>query len=314
METLRQLPDQTEPRPAAVGFGNFDGVHVGHQALLGQLRAAADRMGGPVTVVTFDPHPLQVLRPQAAPPAIDTLEGRLRALQACGVDRALVLPFDLALAARPAEWFAREVLFQTLGARVLLTGPDTRFGRAGQGDVALLKAIGEEMGRQVAVFPGVMVRGGIVSSSRVRAAVQRGDVADAAELLGRPFCLRGAVVEGDKRGRTLGFPTANLAASGQVQPAPGVYACVLEVDGQLLDAVTNAGRRPTFANAGPQIEAHVLDWHGDLYGRQVHLHFVSRVRDERKFASPGALIEQIQRDVAEARRVLTAWRSEARVP
>lgn len=315
VNVLDRLPDTPELTPAAVCFGNFDGVHVGHQTLLAEVRTAADRLGGPACAVTFDPHPLTLLRPEAAPPAVDTLAGRLRGLQACGIDRALVLRFDAELAAKPAEWFARDVLCRALGARWLVAGNDVRFGHGGQGNLALLQAIAGEFGAVVQTCPPLFHAGQVVSSSRVRAAVAAGRVEEAAVLLGRPFCLRGTVVQGDQRGRQLGFPTANVAAPSQVRPAAGVYACLFEGDdGVLHDAVANAGMRPTFAGDRWQVEAHLLEWQGDLYGRPAHLHLVARLRDEQRFAGLDALIAQIRHDIAAARLALRRWRDEGSAP
>lgn len=314
MEVLTHLPEQPELRPAAVTFGNFDGVHVGHAALLSLLRQAADRLRGPCTVVTFDPHPLHALRPGTAPPAVDTLGGRLRELQSRGIDRVVVLRFDADLAGRSATWFARDALCDSLGGRAFVVGPDARFGHGGQGDAALLAREAAMLGGTVEVFGGVDQGAGPVSSSRVRAAVSEGDVAEASSLLGRPFCLRGTVVHGDAVGRTIGFATANLAAPEQVQPADGVYATFVQFAGQWHDAVTHVGARPTFEGARRQIEAHILDWQGDIYEQNLDVHFVARLRGVQRFADVRALQAQIRCDVEGARQALDAWRGEARAP
>jgi len=302
VEVRTDLTAPPPARPAAVAFGTFDGVHLGHQALLAALRAGADGLGGPATVLTFEPHPLAVLRPEQAPPAVDPLATRLELLAACGMDIAVVLPFDRALAERAPDWFGREVLLGHLGARLLVTGRDTRFGCGGAGDVALLQTYASEVGAQVAIHPGVQMGGERVSSSRVRAAVAAGDVAAASALLGRPFCLRGSVVRGDGRGRQLGFATANVAAPDQVQPGHGVYVCLVDTGEGPRAAVTNVGMRPTFAGSARQVEAHVLDFAGDLYDRPLALHFLARLRDEQRFAGLDALVAQIARDVAATRR------------
>lgn len=314
------LPDPSPTRPAAVAFGNFDGVHVGHQALLADVRRAADRLGGPATVVTFDPHPLAILRPEGAPPAVDTLATRLDLLRGLAMDRVIVLTFDRDLAARSADWFARDVLVQRLHARHVSAGPDVRFGHGGLGRLDLLQRVLAEVGGTVEPFAGVWLDGQVVSSSRVRRCVTEGDMPLAERLLGRPFCLRGAVIHGDARGRSIGFPTANLqlpgsaGQPGQVLPAIGVYACVLRVEGQALPAVMNLGMRPTFDGTEMRIEAHVLDWQGDLYGRHVELDVLERLRGEQKFAGIEQLMTQITRDVEQARQVIARWRGEGRAP
>lgn len=312
MEILYTLPDQSiaaqpgdRSRRGAVTFGNFDGVHLGHRALLGIVRQAAERTGGPATVVTFDPHPLRLLRPDRAPRAVDTLDGRLERLAEVGVDRVLVLHFDLALAAQSAEWFAQSVLLDGLGAAEIVIGPDTRFGHLGRGDLALLQALAAPRG--VTVTPcGALTWGGEpVSSSRVRHEVAAGRVDEADVLLGRPWSLDGGVVHGDERGRTIGFPTANLQAPDQIQPAAGVYACRARLaDGRVLGAVTNCGVRPTFGHDAWRVEAHLFDFAGDLYDQRLRLEFLQRLRGEQRFASAAELIAQIRQDAQEARAIL----------
>jgi riboflavin kinase/FMN adenylyltransferase len=293
--------------PSAVAFGNFDGVHLGHRALLGAVRRAADRLGGPACVVTFDPHPLQLLRPQAAPLAVDSLQGRLDQFADCGVDVAVVLAFDATLAAQPPEWFAQTALFGALAARAVVVGPDTRYGQGGRGDLQLLQRYGHAVGAQVEVCPPALHEGQVVSSTRVRAAIAGGDVALARALLGRTWSLHGPIVHGDHRGRALGFPTANLESPLQQQPAAGVYATRLELPGgRSFAAVTHCGTRPTFAGVRWQVESHLPGFDGDLYGQTVRLQFVQRLRGELRFEGPDALRAQIGRDIAAARAALEA--------
>ena len=303
MHVLEGLP-ASELQRGGVAFGNFDGVHLGHRSLIASLQEASDGLPGGTTVVTFDPHPLRLLRPERAPAAIDTLSGRLLWLERCGVDRVVVLRFDADLMARSAEWFAAEVLFGRLHAGVLFAGYDSRFGHGGRGDLALLRATAAEVGAEVRDIVAVEHGGEVVSSSRVRKLISAGEIEQAGVLLARPFCLRGEVIAGDARGRTIGFPTANIATVGQVQPSAGVYASRLEVDGQLLDAVCNVGTRPTVSGDSWRVEAHVLDFRGDLYDRTVALHFVARLREERRFDGLDALKDQIGRDCEHARQHL----------
>lgn len=300
--TLESLPDPAPPVAAA--FGNFDGVHLGHRELLATVVAAARTCGGPAAVVTFDPHPLAVLRPDRAPAALDGVAQRLVLLADCGIDWTLVLPFDAALAARSPQWFVRQLLCGRLGVRAVVAGPGVRFGHGGAGDLRLLQEELHRVHGLVHPCAGVEVGGVAVSSTRIREAVAAGDVASATLLLGRPFALRGRVVEGDRRGRTLGFPTANLDVTRQVIPAHGVYAGWFESGGVRHAAVANVGVRPTFGASERRIEAHVLDFAGDLYGASVALHFVDRLRGELRFDGIDALRGQIARDTAAARAVL----------
>ena len=285
--------------PGAITFGNFDGVHLGHRALVRRLRALAAMAGGPATIVTFEPHPLRVLRPDVAPPALDSLPSRLRRLDEAGADAVIVLPFDEAMSRQPPRWFANTVLLPR--ARTILIGYDARFGHRGAGDVSLLRRHAADRGASVELFEAVKARGGVVSSSRIRALLEAGHVDAAAALLGRPFSLRADVVAGDRLGRTIGFPTANLGATDQVRPAAGVYAGTLVVGHDRLPAVCNLGTRPTVAGSAWRAEAHVLDFDGDLYGREVGLELFARIRGEQRFNGLDALRAQIARDCEQAR-------------
>lgn len=305
MDVLHELPRHRMPR-SAVAFGNFDGVHLGHRALIATLQSAPAAPPGGVTVVTFDPHPLALLRPERAPASVDTLAGRLLWLARMGVQRTVVLRFDAALRRRSATWFAREVIFGRLNAAICTAGPDSRFGEGGQGDLALLAREGAGFGARVLPCPPAMFEGTVVSSSRVRKAVAAGQIPLAEALLGRPFCLRGPVVHGDGLGAKLGFATANLAAAGQVLPPSGVYAGWLETPEGTFDAVANIGHRPTVGGREVRVEAHALDWQGDLYGRQVSLHLIVGLREERRFGSLDALVAAIAQDCQRARAALNA--------
>ncbi len=308
------LPSQPLTLPSAVAFGNFDGLHIGHRALLAHLRGEADRLHGPLIVLTFDPHPLRFLKPDRAPAAIDTLDGRLAYLAQLGVDHVFVLRFDAALAAVPAHVFARDWLCGLLHGRAFAVGPDMHFGHARLGDFALLRAIAGEHDGRVEVFGGVTWDGTRVSSSRVRHAIRDGHVELAEQLLTRPFCLRGTVEHGDARGRTIGFPTANVHAPGQVLPASGIYVGVAGVGGAWHDAAISIGTRPTFAGEETRIEAYLLDFEGDIYDKPLDLDFVARLRDERRFADVASLVAQIHQDVADTRRVLAERRARGLLP
>lgn len=294
---------------SALAFGNFDGVHVGHRAIIDLLRARAAVHGGlRVTVLTFEPHPLALLRPELAPAAIEPLSCRLARLRSLGVDRVVVLRFDDALRNMGASEFA-SALMQRLGARSVVVSGDSRFGAGGVGDAALLGRVAAAFGSEVLQIPAVSRDGRAVSSSRIRRAVEAGDVAAAWRWLDRPFCLHGEVVHGDKRGRTLGFPTANLRTTGQVRPLPGVYAGYLQWRGRLFDTVANFGVRPTLGGQDWRVEAHVLGFDADLYGSEVGLHLVARVRPEQRFAGLVELRAAIAADAAQAAALLATHRA-----
>ena len=290
---------------SAVAVGNFDGVHRGHQALVAAAVARARETGGAAVVLTFDPHPARVLRPDAAPSALSTLAQKEELVTALGIDRLVALAFDARLAALSPDAFVREVLASLLGARHVVVGESFRFGHARQGDARTLEALGGRQGFDVQVVEPVLHAGRPISSSRVREALVAGDVKGAAELLGRPYALDGRVVRGDGRGRTLGIPTANLRAEDQLLPARGVYAGrALVPSGEWCTAVVNVGERPTFGGTGLVVEAHLLDFAGGLYDARLRLSFHARLRGEERFATPQALVERIQQDVRAARELL----------
>lgn len=288
--------------PAVVALGTFDGVHLAHQAILGRAVARGRELGLAAVACTFDPHPVEVLQPGRAPVAISPLEERLDLIATTGIDTTVVIPFTSALAAVEPEAFVKDVLVARLSAREVVVGYNHTFGRAARGTARLLEELGGRLGFRVHVVPPYEVDGSPVSSSAIRAALQAGDVERAARLLGRPYAIRGEVVRGAGRGRSLGFPTANIEPDRPLLVKVGVYACPATVDGQTYQTVVNVGVRPTFGEDRVAVEAHVLDFSGDLYGRGVHLAFVRRLRDERRFPSVEALREQIQADVNDARR------------
>lgn len=289
--------------------GNFDGVHRGHQALVAQAVADARASGGTAVVLTFDPHPSRVLAPERAPATLMTLDQKAERLGRLGVDRLAVLPFTPSLAAQPAAEFARRVLHDGLQATTVVVGAGFRFGRGRAGDVALLRRLGRSLGFRVHGMRPVFHQGAPISSSRVREAVARGEVAGAAEMMGRPFFIDGEVVRGVGRGRTLGIPTANMAPVNEMLPGNGVYACWVRVGGSdspFRPAVANVGRRPTFGGTETTVEAHVLDMDADLYGQQARLVFHVRLRPEQTFPGPDALVAQIRQDIARGRELLEA--------
>jgi riboflavin kinase/FMN adenylyltransferase len=286
----------------AVTVGNFDGVHRGHQALLSAAVARAGEDGRPVVVLAFEPHPARVLQPERAPASLMTVGQKAETLAELGASALALLPFTAQTAKAPPDAFAREVLAQALGARHVVVGEGFRFGANRGGGVGDLVRLGRELGFEVLAVPALFSGGTPISSSRIRQRLAEGDVAGAAELLGRGYFVDGSVVRGDGRGRTLGIPTANVAPENEVLPAAGVYACrVRTPQGPGAPAVANLGHRPTFGGTSPRLEVHLLDFDADLYGQQIRVTFVERLREERAFGSAGALVKQIEEDVKEAR-------------
>jgi riboflavin kinase / FMN adenylyltransferase len=298
------------PPPAftggAVTVGNFDGVHLGHRALVEATRWWVDRVGGPSVVVTFDPPPFQVLHPSAGParPPLTTLAGRAETLHAIGADHVIILKATPALLALSPEAFFEDILIRQLGAKAVIEGYDFRFGRGRAGDVEALRALCKAASVGFEEVQPVLVSDEAVSSSRVRAALMAGNVAHAAELLGRPYRISGTVIEGAKRGRTIGFPTANLGQIESVLPTEGVYAVRAIVNGKAWPAAANIGPNPTFGEDARKIEIHLLDFHADIYGQQLVIEFVARLRETKPFAGVPALVEQLQKDIAAARLAL----------
>ncbi len=293
------------PHPLAT-VGNFDGVHLGHQRIFATLRERVEPVGGTVVAITFNPHPQKVLHPDSAPRLIATREQKIRLLGEAGAEVMLDLPFTRELAGLSPEEFVQRTLLRSLAIREIHVGRNFRFGRDRAGDFETLERLGRKHGFAAVPITGVRHGGERISSSRVRKALGAGDVRLAAELLGREEELTGTVVEGDRRGRAIGFPTANLAVDNELIPFTGVYVTRLVVDGRPLPSVTNIGSRPTFPGAGNAVETHVLGFDGDLYGRRVALRFVERLRDERRFAGREELVDQIRADVEQARQLLGA--------
>jgi len=285
---LTPLTD-ARPAPRSLAVGTFDGVHVGHR----------DVISAAGSVLTFEPHPASVVAPERAPPLLTPLAVKADLVASLGVEELIVVHFDAAFAALSAREFIDDVLVARLGAREVAIGENFRFGARALGDAALLAADGRFAAR---VVPLREMDGEIVSSSRIRSLIRLGDLGSAARLLGDPFELRGVVVPGDRRGRELGFPTANLEPTpGICHPGHGVYAAL--ADGGVPAAV-NIGVRPTFGSGRTElIEAHLIDWEGDLYGRELRLRFIERLRGERRFDSAAALIEAMHDDVARARAI-----------
>ncbi|WP_225792807.1 bifunctional riboflavin kinase/FAD synthetase [Agrococcus sediminis] len=299
--------DALEAVPSAVTIGKFDGVHIGHQRIIEQLRALAEPEGLATTVVTFDRNPLEIVRPDRAPLPLVSLPHKVELLRAAGADRVVVVPFTAETAAQPAKEFAERVLLDGLGARVLLVGDDFRFGHRGAGDAAMLRALAEPRGARVESIDDICFADGRrVSSTWIREALELGRVQEANGMLGRRHVLRGDVVRGFQRGRALGFPTANLGAPVEgFVPADGVYAALAHVDAGTFPAAVSIGDNPTFDGvAAKTVEAYLLDVDLDLYDRPISLELVDFVRPMHRFESLDQLIAQMSRDVDRTRELV----------
>jgi len=292
------------PREGVVTIGNFDGVHRGHRRILETVVSRARAAGRPSVAITFEPHPLAVLRPDHAPPRLQTLRQKEEAIEAIGVEWLLVVPFTRDFSLTEPEEFARGFLAERLRVREVVLGAHFAFGRGKRGDLALLERLGPEIGFVAEGVEEVMVGGEPVSSTRVREALAGGDVALARELLGRDYEVDGIVARGERVGRKIGYPTINLAPENELFPADGVYVTQIEIRSfeRRFDSVTNIGRRPTvYEDFATTIETYVLDFNANVYGERVRLFFLGRLREERKFASVMALTEQIGRDIEATR-------------
>lgn len=290
--------------PTAITVGVFDGVHIGHQRVLGDLVDRARQEGLTAVVLTFDPHPLAILSPERAPLMLTSVQQRIVQFRALGLEVVGILHFP-DIRELTAHQFANQVLAGALQARRVHVGADFRFGRDRRGDSAFLSKVGAERGFEVSVVDMFGHLDGIVSSTRIRRLLEEGNVEAAATLLNRWYELPGRVVMGDGRGRTIGFPTANIAIpERRATPANGVYAAWASIDAVARAAVVNIGTRPTFGESARTVEAHLLDFDGDLYGRELPLSFVRRLRPEKRFESVKGLIDQISKDVATARELL----------
>jgi riboflavin kinase/FMN adenylyltransferase len=292
------------PRGAVATIGNFDGVHRGHRRILETVVAHARKAGRPSLAITFEPHPLAVLRPDHAPPRLQTLHQKEEALEALGIEWLLVIPFTRDFSLTEPEDFARGFLERELRVSEILLGAHFAFGRGKRGDLALLRRLGPECGFVADGVEEVFHEGEPISSTRIREALSRGDVRLARDLLGREYEIAGIVARGERVGRKIGYPTINLAPENELFPADGVYVTRIEVRsfGRLFDSVTNIGRRPTvYEDFATTIETYVLDFNSNVYGERVRLFFFDRLREERTFPSVMALTEQIGQDIEATR-------------
>lgn len=308
-ESLAEIPADAFPNGTAVAIGKFDGVHRGHQKLIARARTAAEAENLEPVVITFIANPQRRLNPERRVPPIMSRNQRLEALKRQGIAACIMVPFDDEFAAMTAETFVEEVLLRRVSAKHLSVGPDFRFGNGGLGNVEYLIRAGEQLGFEVDVMP--VVQDGTeerFSSTRIREAIMQGDVSFAARMLGRPHEVRATVVHGDARGRELGFPTANLGENIEgFVPAEGVYAGRAIIGEETFDAAISVGNNPTFTpEAEPRVEAFILDFDRDVYGEQIRVQFVERLRGNITFTGIDALIEQMNQDVERAREILAA--------
>ncbi|HRP75475.1 MAG TPA: bifunctional riboflavin kinase/FAD synthetase [Rhodocyclaceae bacterium] len=311
MQVLRGIPERAR-EPSVLTIGNFDGVHLGHQALLKRLVDTAKARGVDATVLTFEPHPREYFSPTDAPARLASLREKLLLLAANGVERVHVCRFDARFAAVPAERFIDDILVRGLDIRHIIIGDDFRFGTRRLGDFGLLQEAGRKHAFEVEAMHTLELGNERISSSAVRNALQAGNMPLAARLLGRPYSIAGRVITGDRLGRTLGYPTANIQMKHRKPPLAGVYAVSVEgLASRHIAGVANVGVRPTVnSNTRPSLEVHLLDWNQECYGAHLRVHFLDKQRDEAKFDSVDALSAQIARDAAQAR----AWFSRNPIP
>jgi riboflavin kinase/FMN adenylyltransferase len=307
MDTIH-FPD--DPRPSwlvhpVIALGNFDGLHRGHLKIIERVKRGAAEHGGTPMAMTFDPHPPQVVRPDKAPPLLMTKAQRIEALHRAGVQCVAVVRFTKELSQWDADTFVRKVLVDWLHVSEVWVGANFLFGHERTGTFSVLRGLGQSYGFRADKIDPVRYKDFVVSSTRIRRLVAEARMDEAAALLGRAYYLDGTIVEGKRRGRELGFPTANLETQNELLPPNGVYATIMTIDGVVHGGVTNIGMRPTFGETTPTIETHVLDYSGDLYGQTVRLAFVQRLRDERRFEDVDALRAQIDADKRRAERLFT---------
>ncbi len=306
---LRTFP-KSLPAPV-ITIGNFDGVHLAHQTIFRALRHRALEIGGTSIVLTFDPHPLKVLAPEKCPPLITPTPQKLALIQACRPDLVVCLPFTPTFAEQTPATFVEEVLLATIGIREIHVGYNFAFGKGRQGNIRLLQQLGEQAGFQVHIIEPISVEGRVVSSSIVREWIQEGRVDETALLLGRLYSICGTVVEGYRKGRELGFPTANIRSTHALIPGRGIYAVLADWKGRRYKGAASIGFNPTFSRTQISVEIHLFDFAACLYGETIEVHFVKKIREERAFPSVNDLVEQIGQDVETARSLLAGHHAQA---
>ncbi|RIK08864.1 MAG: bifunctional riboflavin kinase/FAD synthetase [Acidobacteria bacterium] len=307
MEVIRDLDACPAPGVGSVvAIGNFDGFHLGHRAVAASVIERAGALGAKSAIVTFDRHPMEWLKPEEAPCRLTTLDKKLALMAEAGIDYACVLTFDEQLSGQEPERFVEDVISKCLRAKAVVVGENFRFGHNRRGDLAMLGAIGEELGFEADSLDLIKAGSVAISSTRIRHAIREGEIAWGSMALGRDHSIQGVVQAGDRRGRDLGFPTANLMPDPRICiPADGVYAGWVRIDDVSYGAAINVGKRPTFGkDLQMLIEAHILDFEGDIYGQEIEVGFHAHVRGEYRFSGPEELAEQIKQDVLEARRLM----------
>ena len=309
MEILRSIAELESLRgPLFLAIGVFDGVHLGHQAVISAATSHARAADGTPVVMTFDPHPLKVLRPQHAPHLLTATQHKIALIRDMGVEHLLVINFDRKFAATSPEEFVEELVMHSRPLREICVGHEWSFGKDRRGNLDLLKRLGVQLDFSVVGVPPVLANGEVVSSTAIRQAVEKGDLAKAAEMLGREYTILGTVTHGDNLGKKIGFPTANLSAHSEQFPPNGVYFADARVNGVLYYGVINLGYRPTVSSGKSErvLEIHMLDFDRDIYGEDVEVRFMRHLRPERKFESLESLAQQIELDVRRARELCAA--------
>jgi len=309
LKTLHSISDLAGlPGPLFLAIGVFDGVHRGHQAVISTSARHSHAADGTPVVVTFDPHPAKVLRPNDAPHLLTARQHKIDLIRRLGVAHLLVIKFNREFAATPPEDFVRQLMEHSKPLREICVGHEWSFGRNRAGNLSLLKSLGENLQFDVIGIPPVMVDGRVVSSTAIRNAIKKGDFDEAEKMLGRPYTILGTVTGGEKLGKKLGFPTANLSAHSEQFPPDGVYFAEAWIEGVLYHGVVNLGIRPTVAKGEPKrtLEIHLLDFHHDIYGQDVEVRFLQYLRPEKKFPNVEALVHQIETDVQQARKLCAA--------
>ncbi|MCD6256056.1 MAG: bifunctional riboflavin kinase/FAD synthetase [Deltaproteobacteria bacterium] len=305
MKVISSLENIKEPFAyAVITVGNFDGVHIGHQGLLKEVKKRADKMSGTSIVLTFEPHPLKVLKEKKIP-LITPFERKIELIEKLGIDVVICLPFTREFSKVSAREFVEEILLKKIGMKEIVVGYDYTFGHKREGNIDLLKKLGDELGFKVCILGPILVDNMIVSSTRIRNLIMEGELEKVKILLNRYYQVSGEVIAGhDRGGRLLGFPTANLKLVNEVFPKNGVYVVEVIYNNKVYGGVTNIGFKPTFGNDALSVETHILDFDQNIYGKKIKLNFIKRLRNEKKFSSIEALAAQIKRDIEEARKIL----------
>ena len=310
MQIFDHLDKITEPfKNAVITIGNFDGVHIGHQALFHEVIEKADTIDGTSIAMTFDPHPIRVLKQNGDPPLITLYEQKVELIERTGIDVLICVPFTKAFASISADEFIRNLLVEKIGMKAIVVGEDYSFGKDREGNPDMLRAYALDCGFEVIVADWIKAAKGVtdrISSTRIRELVTDGNMAEAEKMLGRHYQIRGRVVTGrDRGGKVLGIPTANINLQDELCPKTGIYAVTVECGGNRFDGVANIGYSPTFEDHEFTVEVHILDFNANIYGERIRVNFIQRIRDEKKFSAISELIEQIKKDISAAREIFS---------